>query len=128
MPLVSREDSYFIVFHLGQSEMCQMDRCRKVPALELYEIFADFLTSISTGKFERNRALSRYPFAMRTMSVISIVALFALPVVAVPRISAVRLLLGHYKLDNSFPSTARMPLTSPPIFLIIVVIFYYNKL
>ena len=37
-------------------------------------------------------------------------------------------LLGHYKLDNSFPSTARMPLTSPPIFFIIVVIFYYNKL
>ena len=36
--------------------------------------------------------------------------------------------LGHYKLDNSFPSTARMPLTSPPIFIIIVVIFYYNKL
>ena len=36
--------------------------------------------------------------------------------------------LGHYKLDNSFPSTARMPLTNPPIFLIIVVIFYYNKL
>ena len=34
-------------------------------------------------------------------------------------------LLGHYKLDNSFPSTARMPLTSPPIFIIIVVIFYY---
>ena len=29
---------------------------------------------------------------------------------------------------NSFPSTARMPLTSPPIFIIIVVIFYYNKL
>ena len=32
---------------------------------------------------------------------------------------------GHYKLDNSFPSTARMPFMSP---LIIVVIFYYNLL
>ena len=36
--------------------------------------------------------------------------------------------LGHYKLDNSFPSTARMPFKSPPNIFIIVVIFYYNEL
>ena len=35
---------------------------------------------------------------------------------------------GHYKLDNSFPSTARMPFMSPPNIYIFVVIFYYNKL
>ena len=34
--------------------------------------------------------------------------------------------LGHYKLDNSFPSTARTPFMSPPN--IFVVIFYYNEL
>ena len=36
--------------------------------------------------------------------------------------------LSHYKLDNSFPSTARMPFMSPPNIFIIVVIFYYNEL
>ena len=36
--------------------------------------------------------------------------------------------LGHYKLDNSFPSSTRMPFIRPPNIFIIVVIFYYNKL
>ena len=37
-------------------------------------------------------------------------------------------LLGHYKLDNSFPSTACMPLKGLPNIFIIMVIFYYNEL
>ena len=35
---------------------------------------------------------------------------------------------GHYKLDNIFPSTTRMPFMSLPNIFIIVVIFYYNEL
>ena len=35
--------------------------------------------------------------------------------------------LGHYKLDNSFPSTARMPFMSPPNIFIIAVIFYFER-
>ena len=36
-------------------------------------------------------------------------------------------ILGHYKLDHSFPSTTRMPFEPPPTFSIIALIFYYNK-
>ena len=32
--------------------------------------------------------------------------------------------LGHYKLDHSFPSTARMPFEPPPAFSITALIFY----
>ena len=38
--------------------------------------------------------------------------------------TAQNFVLGHYKLDHSFPSTARMPFELPPTFSIIALIFY----
>ena len=34
---------------------------------------------------------------------------------------------GHYKLDHSFSSTARIPFEPPPTFSIIALIFYLNE-
>ena len=43
---------------------------------------------------------------------------------AAKSIGSVKEALGHYKLDHSFPSTARMPFKPPPAFSVIALIFY----
>ena len=56
-----------------------------------------------------------YEFQVSSLTHLSFLAMF------------IAIILGHYKLDHSFPSTARMPFELPPTFSIIALIFYQNE-